>query len=48
MKKQFEKAKNQKEKLESLCRSLQAERKHSSAEGNADPVTIPLDAVNDP
>nr|CAD1841938.1 unnamed protein product [Ananas comosus var. bracteatus] len=48
MKKQFEKVKNQKEKLESLCRSLQAERKHSSAEGNADPVTIPLDAVNDP
>ncbi|CAN6470828.1 unnamed protein product [Victoria cruziana] len=29
MKKQMEKMKNQKEKLESLCRSLQAERKHS-------------------
>ncbi|CAI0411680.1 unnamed protein product [Linum tenue] len=31
MKKQLEKTKNQKEKLESLCRSLQAERKQSSA-----------------
>ncbi|MBA0596289.1 hypothetical protein Gorai_013115 [Gossypium raimondii] len=30
MKKQLEKTKNQKEKLESLCRSLQAERKQSS------------------
>ncbi|KMT17677.1 hypothetical protein BVRB_2g036230 [Beta vulgaris subsp. vulgaris] len=31
MKKQLEKTKNQKEKLESLCRSLQAERKQSSS-----------------
>ena len=29
MKKQLEKCKNQKDKLESLCRSLQAERKQS-------------------
>ncbi|XP_074557586.1 uncharacterized protein LOC141813518 [Curcuma longa] len=36
MKKQLEKVKNQKEKLESLCRSLQAERKHIKA--NSDPV----------
>lgn len=32
-KKQLEKVKNQKEKLESLCRSLQAERKQSSGGG---------------
>lgn len=32
LKKQLEKTKNQKEKLESLCRSLQAERKQSSIE----------------
>ncbi|KAG6665662.1 hypothetical protein CIPAW_02G175500 [Carya illinoinensis] len=32
MKQQLEKTKNQKEKLESLCRSLQAERKQSSIE----------------
>ncbi|XP_027367657.1 alpha-taxilin isoform X2 [Abrus precatorius] len=31
LKKQLEKTKNQKEKLESLCRSLQAERKQSSS-----------------
>ncbi|MBA0837669.1 hypothetical protein Goarm_009807 [Gossypium armourianum] len=34
MKKQLEKTKNQKEKLESLCRSLQAERKQSSTGSN--------------
>ncbi|KAK8671642.1 hypothetical protein V6N13_038232 [Hibiscus sabdariffa] len=34
LKKQLEKTKNQKEKLESLCRSLQAERKQSSSGGN--------------
>ncbi|XWS56461.1 hypothetical protein CRYUN_Cryun09bG0087200 [Craigia yunnanensis] len=34
LKKQLEKTKNQKEKLESLCRSLQAERKLSSTRGN--------------
>ncbi|XP_020585898.1 alpha-taxilin [Phalaenopsis equestris] len=34
MKKQVEKAKNQKEKLESLCRSLQAERKQNSSVTN--------------
>ncbi|XVE75341.1 hypothetical protein DITRI_Ditri12bG0086600 [Diplodiscus trichospermus] len=35
LKKQLEKTKNQKEKLESLCRSLQAERKQSSVGGNS-------------
>ncbi|TYJ37412.1 hypothetical protein E1A91_A05G374000v1 [Gossypium mustelinum] len=42
MKKQLQKAKNQKDKLESLCRSLQAERKQGSATGNSSsehPVT---------
>nr|DAD26110.1 TPA_asm: hypothetical protein HUJ06_027578 [Nelumbo nucifera] len=33
-KKQIEKLKNQKEKLESLCRSLQAERKQTSVGSN--------------
>ncbi|KAK9063011.1 hypothetical protein SSX86_016881 [Deinandra increscens subsp. villosa] len=41
MKKQLEKTKNQKEKLESLCRSLQAERKQSPAgQSNADSVPV--------
>ncbi|KNA08836.1 hypothetical protein SOVF_159170 isoform B [Spinacia oleracea] len=42
MKKQLEKTKNQKEKLESLCRSLQAERKQGSTNGSnqAEPVPI--------
>ncbi|KAJ0704975.1 putative transcription factor bZIP family [Helianthus annuus] len=41
MKKQLEKTKNQKEKLESLCRSLQAERKqNSSSQNNADSVPV--------
>ncbi|KAI3799742.1 hypothetical protein L1987_35043 [Smallanthus sonchifolius] len=41
MKKQLEKTKNQKEKLESLCRSLQAERKqNSSGQSNADLVPV--------
>ncbi|KHG27793.1 Alpha-taxilin [Gossypium arboreum] len=35
MKKQLQKVKNQKDKLESLCRSLQAERKQGSATGNS-------------
>ncbi|XP_026394852.1 beta-taxilin-like isoform X2 [Papaver somniferum] len=35
MKKQLEKLKNQKEKLESLCRSLQAQRKQSLAESSS-------------
>ncbi|KAA3464091.1 beta-taxilin-like [Gossypium australe] len=35
MKKQLQKTKNQKDKLESLCRSLQAERKQGSATGNS-------------
>ncbi|KAL2324784.1 hypothetical protein Fmac_023842 [Flemingia macrophylla] len=35
LKKQLEKTKNQKEKLESLCRSLQAERKQSFAENKS-------------
>ncbi|KAF8021891.1 hypothetical protein BT93_G2126 [Corymbia citriodora subsp. variegata] len=40
-KKQMEKLKNQKEKLESLCRSLQAERKQNSVVGNeSDPVSV--------
>ncbi|KAA3464090.1 beta-taxilin-like [Gossypium australe] len=42
MKKQLQKTKNQKDKLESLCRSLQAERKQGSATGNSSsehPVT---------
>lgn len=39
LKKQLEKTKNQKEKLESLCRSLQAERKQTpSAENSLEPV----------
>ncbi|KAJ3682820.1 hypothetical protein LUZ60_013047 [Juncus effusus] len=36
MKKQLEKAKKQKEKLEALCRSLQAERKQGSVSAQAD------------
>lgn len=41
MKKQLEKTKNQKEKLESLCRSLQAERKQNpSGQSNADSVPV--------
>ncbi|KAJ0657698.1 putative transcription factor bZIP family [Helianthus annuus] len=40
MKKQLEKTKNQKEKLESLCRSLQAERKQNSSSQNADSVPV--------
>ncbi|KAH1039132.1 hypothetical protein J1N35_040875 [Gossypium stocksii] len=42
MKKQLQKTMNQKDKLESLCRSLQAERKQGSAAGNSSsehPVT---------
>ncbi|TYH76638.1 hypothetical protein ES332_D04G098900v1 [Gossypium tomentosum] len=42
MKKQLQKTKNQKDKLESLCRSLQAERKQGPAAGNSSsehPVT---------
>ncbi|KAK9126808.1 hypothetical protein Scep_015654 [Stephania cephalantha] len=38
MKKQLEKGKNQKEKLESLCRSLQAERKRNSLGSNSLPA----------
>lgn len=40
MKKQLDKYKNQKDKLESLCRSLQAERKQSPS------VSIPNNASN--
>ncbi|RWW75320.1 hypothetical protein BHE74_00016654 [Ensete ventricosum] len=40
MKKQLEKVKNQKEKLESLCRSLQAERKHNLAKTISDPGAV--------
>lgn len=35
LKKQLEKVKGQKDKLESLCRSLQAERKQNLVESNA-------------
>lgn len=35
LKKQLEKTRNQKEKLESLCRSLQAERKTNSGAGSS-------------
>ncbi|KAL6552853.1 hypothetical protein OROHE_008217 [Orobanche hederae] len=35
LKKQLEKTRNQKEKLESLCRSLQAERKANPVGGNS-------------
>ncbi|KAG6519883.1 beta-taxilin-like [Zingiber officinale] len=38
MKKQLDKVKTQKEKLESLCRSLQSERKHNLVKANSDPV----------
>ncbi|KAK3232385.1 hypothetical protein Dsin_004266 [Dipteronia sinensis] len=41
LKKQLEKSKNQKEKLESLCRSLQAERKQNSmGSNNSDSVPV--------
>ncbi|XP_057485895.1 uncharacterized protein LOC130772186 isoform X2 [Actinidia eriantha] len=41
MKKQLEKTRNQKEKLESLCRSFQAERKQNPVPGNnSDSVTV--------
>ncbi|XP_038980204.1 alpha-taxilin-like isoform X2 [Phoenix dactylifera] len=40
MKKQLEKVKNQKEKLESLCRSLHAERKQNLVGSNTDPVSM--------
>ncbi|CAN0909289.1 TXLNA [Linum grandiflorum] len=43
LKKQLEKTKNQKEKLESLCRSLQAERKQSSIPS---PTPIPTTTNN--
>ncbi|XP_042379199.1 alpha-taxilin-like [Zingiber officinale] len=42
MKKQLEKTKNQKEKLESLCRSLQEERKHNLVKANSDPVAAQI------
>jgi hypothetical protein len=43
MKKQLEKTKNQKEKLESLCRSLQAERKQSLSENkNNNNNSVPI------
>ncbi|GJV73602.1 hypothetical protein Tco_1493597 [Tanacetum coccineum] len=40
LKKQHEKTKNQKEKLESLCRSLQAERKQN-LNGQSNPDSVP-------
>ncbi|GJU90523.1 beta-taxilin isoform X2 [Tanacetum coccineum] len=40
LKKQLEKTKNQKERLESLCRSLQAERKQNPI-GQSNPDTVP-------
>lgn len=36
LKKQLEKTKNQKDKLESLCRSLQAERKQKETNNTSD------------
>ncbi|KAM1470591.1 hypothetical protein ACFXTO_041624 [Malus domestica] len=49
LKKQLEKTKNQKEKLESLCRSLQAERKqNSTGSNNSDSVpsaTTPIRSI---
>lgn len=45
MKKQLEKVKNQKEKLESLCRSLQAERKHNLVNATSDPVAVAVAAA---
>lgn len=41
MKKQLEKAKKQKDKLESLCRSLQAERKQKETNSANDSVAQP-------
>ncbi|KAI9124676.1 hypothetical protein K1719_004598 [Acacia pycnantha] len=41
LKKQLEKTKNQKEKLESLCRSLQAERKQNLAGSKSDDNSVP-------
>ncbi|KAI3498056.1 hypothetical protein L1887_33772 [Cichorium endivia] len=46
--KQLEKTKNKKEKLESLCRSLQAERKqNSSGQSNANSVPVESESDND-
>ncbi|GAB2286785.1 hypothetical protein Dimus_021180 [Dionaea muscipula] len=45
LKKQLEKAKNQKEKLESLCRSLQAERKQS-LNGNSSNDSVHLPTIS--
>lgn len=42
LKKQLEKTKNQKEKLESLCRSLQAERKQNSTGSNSSDSSVPI------
>ncbi|XP_058204685.1 uncharacterized protein LOC131318747 isoform X2 [Rhododendron vialii] len=44
LKKQLEKTKNQKEKLESLCRSLQAERKQNPIGGNNSDSTAVLNS----
>ncbi|KAK7270358.1 hypothetical protein RIF29_23439 [Crotalaria pallida] len=41
LKKQLEKTKNQKEKLESLCRSLQAERKQNLSENKSNNNSVP-------
>lgn len=40
LKKQLEKTRNQKDKLESLCRSLQAERKTSSVASNSSDTVV--------
>ncbi|CAL1387116.1 unnamed protein product [Linum trigynum] len=48
MKKQLEKTKNQKEKLESLCRSLQAERKQNSAAADTTVTTATTATSNVP
>ncbi|KAL5985791.1 hypothetical protein ACLOJK_027778 [Asimina triloba] len=44
LKKQLEKVKNKKEKLESLCRSLQAERKQNPSGSGPDVLTNPVRA----
>ncbi|PON58548.1 Taxilin family [Parasponia andersonii] len=46
LKKQLEKTKNQKEKLESLCRSLQAERKQNSI-GSSNSDSVPAERKQD-
>ncbi|XP_068668323.1 uncharacterized protein [Aristolochia californica] len=48
LKKQLDKVKNQKEKLESLCRSLQAQRKQNLAASSSASDLLPLQAKSSP